>query len=252
MDPLLAVEGLSVLPFSPSEFGLYAQPLNADGSVAPHTAAEALAASGASAVLDGPMFHLCGGQSGYRTASCAKLDYLHFDPAAGLDFAGSPSTAGEGGVVIVTSSGTAEALAARERQNVRRTFDLRVGVQLYPWLVARGEPAPQSTAGSNGNAEWRAALGILRDGRMAFAVGAYSMPDFAARLARAGFVSAGYTDGGGSTRLQLADGTYRGAGEDRRVASWMTVGAGGGVSGKLLVAAAVAGVVWWWMRGRRR
>lgn len=249
--------GLTVLPFAADELGLYAKPLNADGSVAPLTAVEALADSGARAVLDGPMFELCGPVAGatqveqYQRATCAKLQYLHLDAGRGLSFAGAPSTLGRGRVLAVTAAGAPLWLSAGDRADAARTLDLRVAVQLYPTMVAGGAAAPQSTAGSNGSAEWRAAIGVLDDGGLAFAVGAFSMADFAARLVRAGFVDAGYTDGGGSTRIELASGERFGAAENRRVASWITVGAGGGLGGGLLVGLAAVAAYWWWARRSR-
>ena len=247
--------GLTIYPFAPSELGLYAKSPDADGRVVPSTAAEAIAATGARAVLDGPMFELCGTVTGatqieqYRTATCAKLQALHYDRARGLNVVGVPSTAGNGLVLLATETGTIEVDPSTNRTQVAQTLDLRVAVQLRPWMVRGGRALGQSTAGSNGSAEWRAALGQLADGQLALAIGAYAMQDFANRLVAAGFVEAGYTDGGGSTRIELASGEHYGAGENRRVASWITVGGGMG-GGALLAGAAVAAAAYWLWRRR--
>lgn len=246
-------EGLTILPFAPGDLGLYAKSPDADGHVVPTTAAEALAATGALAVLDGPMFELCGAVSGatqveqYRNATCAKLQALHIDPRRGLRTVGVPSTDGWGGVLSI-ESGHPVASLAMNRAQFLQTLDLDVAVQLRPTLVADGDALSQSTAGSNTTAEWRAACGILADSRLAFAIGVFSMQEFANRLARAGFGRAWYTDGGGSTRIELADGTHFGASENRRVASWLTVNRGSSLGSALLLGAGMLAAYWLWKR----
>lgn len=251
--PLQTVEGLHLLAFDPRDLGLYAAALNADGSVMPTTAADALAASGASVVIDGPKFEICSGQPAgsnqverYRLSGCDKLSYLHHDPAHGLTFAGASATLHRGAVLAVMNDGSVQFVAASDRASVA-TADVRVAVQGDPVLVVNGVAQAMVHTDSNDSIVWRVAVGVMRDGQLAFALGQATLGAFAQKLVAAGFVNAIYTDGGGSASMLLADGTRIGASENRRVASWLTVGAAGGSDATPLIVAGLiaAGVLYW-------
>jgi len=86
------------------------------------------------------------------------------------------------------------------------------------------------TAGLRGTVPTACAgVGIAADGRVALiAASSMTLPQFAAAVGAAGFVDAGYTDGGGSTAL-YADIEKDGRAEQamnlrgRRVISWITL-----------------------------
>ena len=170
------------------------------------------------AAVDGPMFGYCPGQPhNYATYQCGKVDYLLQDTRSGVNLPAKPGNEGKGITVslvgnrLVGSRGASPAPSAI------------AAVQLYPALVIEGRAVEGL---SDTDRTGRVAVGILRDGRLGFAYTAASMPDFAALLASAGFVWAGYTDGGGSSSLVTReDGMLRGTDTDdpdgRRVPSWI-------------------------------
>jgi len=222
----VAIDGLEVLQsgsvtlvaFDPSWLGVYADQIGG-GQVAPHTPGEALTNSNASAVLDGPEFDNCSGQSlpsgnaGYASSTCSVIRFSQLDAARGVQLAGS--NPGQG-VTISVVNGQAVATPGDAPAP-----GASVAVQLWPPLVSGGVIVA-SDDGSNATAEQRAALVILGDGRLAFASGAADMVGFANALINAGATDAGYTDGGGSGALWLSDGTTYGANPPRRVATWLT------------------------------
>lgn len=240
-DGLASVGGLTIYSFAPSRLGVFGA--QAAGDFAPLGPDDVLAASGAVAALDGPEFDLCAGQglpagnAAYAVAGCARPAALVYDAARGLAAPGRRSGAGltvsvVGGRAVV-APGDAAAPGAS------------AAVQLWPPLVSGGQVVASDT-GSNAEVNGRAALAVLDDGRLAFAVGRMPMVAFARALAAAGATDAGYTDGGGSTALVVPGAVY-GSSERRRVPTWLTVepaGPGAGVVvGALLAAAGVAAVV---------
>ena len=242
--------GLTLVAFPPSAFGLYLAPhATQSGHTVPGRAAEALAADPRLvAALDGPMFGLCGG-GGYPTATCADLDYLHYDPDAGINDPGEDPTKG---VTIGADRLLGRALVAT---GGRVPPGARVAVQLYPALVRQGQIVTSATV--NPDHVWRAGLAILADGRLAFATLIGSMDEFARALVAAGAREAGYTDGGGSTRLEIAGEGFVGDRENRRVASFLVVRRPAeltatrialGSLGVVATAAAVYGIVRLWRR----
>lgn len=220
------VGSLSLLRFAPSSLGVFA-PSIGPNQTRPTTAQEALAA-GALAALDGPMFTRCdaGGLTGtdaqrYAQSRCSRVDYRLYDAASGVSVSSRHPTDGAtfsvvGGAAVVRL-GDAPADGAS------------VAVQCYPHIVRRG--ANIASQVNDTTRTWRAALCVMRDGSMAFALMAAGMRTFAEALVDAGVLEGGYTDGGGSGRIATAD-EYVGASEDRRVGSWLVVrGPGGGGSG---------------------
>lgn len=213
------VHGVRIAAFDASRLGVWSAPLDAS-SASPYGPADALTLSGADVVLDGPMFSICGGDS-YADATCASVRFEQYDAGRGSSFAGS--SGGQGLTIAVVDGQAVVSDGASIPQGAS------VAVQLYPPLVRAGSVVASNT-GSNADAEQRAALCVLSDGRVAFAVGAMDMVSFAAILASAGATDAGYTDGGGSAALWLSDGTHYGASEQRRVATWLVAGPASGLS----------------------
>jgi hypothetical protein len=198
---------LTLVAFPPSALRL-ALDSTAPGRVKYKRASEVLASRpSALAVLDGPMY----GPGG-------RLLYKHFDKAAGVDEPGV--NPGRGVIIRVLENGTAVASSEARPTDLPAPGAARVAVQLQPELVRDGR-AVASGKGNLSERVWRAALCILADGRLAFAVMVASMPDFAAALVAAGATAAGYTDGGGSGEITLRSGERYGHKEDRAVASWL-------------------------------
>jgi hypothetical protein len=157
----------------------------------------------ADCILDGPMYNSKG------------VQYRLVDRAGGVDHKGQfPSR----GYTVSVVNGAAEVLRGTAVPD-----GASVAVQGWPDLVSAG----QSIASGSGNLSertWRAALCVMVDGRLAFAVmPAVGMPTFAAALIAAGVVHAVYTDGGGSAEIAMRDGRRWGHTEDRSVASWLYV-----------------------------
>jgi hypothetical protein len=144
----------------------------------------------------------------------ARVRFRHFDRARGIDL---PGASPDAGMFIGVDRG--RAITGNGRGIGRRADVL---VQLYPALVQMGQskvPSPDP----NPERDWRAALCILRDGKLAFAVAPSSpMGLFADKLRAMGVVHAGYTDGGSSTSLVLPPNRI-GSPNPRAVATWLTV-----------------------------
>jgi len=248
---------LTFYRFDPARLRIAATPRGA--GFVPQTAAQ-VAAAGYAAVLNGPMFSLCSGESArvaqdhpgctgnctYQYTQCESLDYAHVDAGAGIYAAGdNPGR----GIVLAVVDGRGVASTGGVPSSAA------VAVQLYPALVAEGVAQNTSAGGSNLETVWRSALALMGDGTFALVVGRMTMAGFAGALRAAGAVAAGYTDGGGSTAL-LAEGTRVGSSENRPVPSWLVVGepGGGGLGGgsagvlALGVGALAAAAVWWALR----
>lgn len=215
---VFSTRGVNFAAFDPSWLGVWAEPLSASHTK-PHSPSEALAMSGAKAVLDGPMFEHCSGGDSDVTSQCDVIRFLQFDASRGLSFGGDSPRAG---VTISVVGGRAVAASGASPAS-----GASVAVQLYPALVLGGRNVASNASGTNGNSEGRAGLAILSDGRVAFCDGFLDMEGFANALISVGATDAGYTDGGGSTALWLEDGTMYGASEHRRVATWLTASPSG-------------------------
>lgn len=248
--------------FHPSRLGVFAPSLGTDRS-RPSTAAEALGATGAEAVLDGPMFARCdpaGSLTGtdeekYAQSQCSRVEYRLYSPVDQVDIATRyPSQ----GMTISVVDGEAVV-----RSGAQVASGASVAVQLYPPLVREGRVV--TTSSLNTDRVTRAGLAVMRDGQLAFVLGnGMSMTDFATAIAAAGGVDAGYTDGGGSGRIQYANGEYHGSSRDRRVGSWLFIrgtgagdglfspGSSGGMAAVLITAGVGGLLLWGWQRGRRR
>jgi len=222
--------GVTFVPFAPARLGLRVS------VVSGATVRTSGPPAGVLAALDGPMFAAIG-------SGRARIKYRHYDQDAGVDL---PTTDPSGLTVSVVDG------AAVVRDGATVVRGAKVAVQLYPSLVRGG--AVVARADINRERVWRAALCVLRDGRLAFAVAVGSMVAFARALADLGAVDAGYTDGGSSTRLQT-DGDAYGSSRPRAVASWLVVrsgvasrggpstGGGGAIAAGLLLA--LAGIALW-------
>lgn len=236
------VGGLQLVLFAPSELGVYTKPVR--GGFAPISPATVLRDSGAQAALNGPMFGVCGGQdipagnAGYAVSMCDTLEYRHVDRNRSLDARGIHPMRG---LTLSVHDGQATALSNDWARNDNGDGP-DVAVQTYPTLVVDG--ASVAAGSPNVDRVWRSALALMNDGRMAFAVGLMPMPQFAQALAEAGARAAGYTDGGGSSRIQTATEAF-GSTEGRPVPSWLVVRPASSSLGKWLAAGAVVATTLW-------
>lgn len=228
---------LATVTFPPTSLGVYAVPLGAPGQLRPLTGAEALQGSGAQAVLNGAMFSYCSGAvHDYARTTCEQALYLARDTThRALDV---PTRKPDDGVTLAVEGGV-----VRAYRGGQAPAEAKVALQLYPSLVEDGRNVARAEVNTD-NAR-RAAVAVLRDGSVMFAVGRGTMRAFAQELVDAGAAWAGYTDGGGSTRLQRADGTWSGDPENRRVPVWYTaeVPASRGPSGVSIAVWLTAGLL---------
>ncbi|MEM3018023.1 MAG: phosphodiester glycosidase family protein [Candidatus Bathyarchaeia archaeon] len=207
------VDGVHIVAFPARMLRVFAEPLDSQGfaPLAPDTA------KGFVAAINGSMFSICGRPSGdehatvYAAARCMAPDYLVLDRKNNLFYA---SKYPERGVTFSVD----EAGNVTVGDGASYPSNAVVAIQTYPQIVARGRNIANPSI--NTERTWRAAIGVLADGRMAMAAGIHSMRGFADVLTRAGFVEAGYTDGGGSTSL-WAMGERIGSREQRRVPVWI-------------------------------
>lgn len=230
--------GITMILFSPRRLRVVV-PGEGSGVGIPTDPAHALGLlPSATAALNGPMFESTGSYTTYRQGT---LEYLHYDLAGNENH---PSRHPSWGATIsVTDAGQAQASPGGALP-----ANARVAVQGYPRLVSDG--AKMSTSPHDQGAVWRPAIGIHRDGRIVLAIGHLGMDALAAALVAEGVVDAVYTDGGGSGHLIQRGHSTVGAGEARRVPSWLLVVGDGGVQDSVpagvpaaVVAVVVLGVV---------
>lgn len=197
----------------PAQLGVWVDPAPG-GREVPHTAREALAAlPQAVAVLDGPMFRIADpAHPDYRRYRAGKIDYHVVDRALGIEDDGGSATDTRG--ITLSVLGNAAFVAKGDR--VAEGAD--VAVQLYPSLIENGVVVASPSV--NADEVWRAGVGLRADGKLILAVGRGTMRWFAEQLAAAGATQAGYTDGGGSTRLETRE-RFWGSTENRRVVCWL-------------------------------
>lgn len=246
---LFDVGGLHVAAFHPSQLRVLVQPLG-DNRARPWRAADAMRASGAAAVLDGPMFSVCSGQPSspnpaqqYAASRCDELLYLHYDATAGLSVPSSLPSAG------ATLSVDAAGVVTWHR-GATPADRARVAIQLNPVLVWDSDVQSTSSGGSNLDRVQRAALVQLEDGRLAFVTGAGTLAGFASSLGSIRVRYAGYTDGGGSTRLATRE-RWFGANENRPVPTWLAaVPPPNNLAWWLVSGMAAAGAAWLLWRHR--
>lgn len=247
--------------FDPSTLGVWADP-QGGANVAPHASADAVRFSGAQAVLDGPMFGHATADGNDATSPSDRVEYGQADAARGISF---DSTRPSDGATISVVNGVASA-----SDGWSPASGASAAVQGYPAMIRGGQNVAvaqgYNAVGHNGDPVDRAGLAILSDGRLAFVIAPYGidMEGFATAAQAAGAVELVYGDGGGSGSLHLADGTYHGSSEHRRVATWLTAGSSAAVVSDALwdVAWLIAllgigaGLAWWvwesWRGGRGR
>lgn len=216
---------LHYLLLDPVQFGFYLQPYG-PGQSSAVTAADVLASDPSIlAVVDGAMASPCGsdftshpGMSAAevrRIEHCRTLDYRYVDRARGIDVPGRfPHVGGTIGVAGGRAFFSPDATVPANAD---------VAIQAYPSIVEDGRNIANDASGSNGQALWRGGLGILRDGRMVYALGIASMRTFAAAMIALGCTYVIYLDGGGSASMQVRGGVRIGSREDRPVASFLTI-----------------------------
>lgn len=220
---LQRTNGLAIHAFPASQLGVYAPELHGSytpNAVVPQRAQDALAATGALAVLDGPMFTVCGTRAGasgdeYERASCARPDFLLYDGTASAPV-NLPSRRTSDGMTLSVLRGGTVAVSA----GARPAPQALVAVQLYPELVRGGRN--MANPARDTDRTQRAALGTLADGTLVFVVSdPMGMYEFARRLVAFGVKEAGYTDGGGSGRIATRAGEVAGNSKNRPVAAWL-------------------------------
>lgn len=194
---------------------------------------------GYAAALNGPMFGICrGSPSSYEGATCNTLDFLHYRKSMG---AMAPSAGQREGITL---SIVRDWMSVRAVMGDSMYPDAQMAVQLYPSLLENG----RSVTNPNLNTEqiWRSGIGVDRNGNVILMAGIGSMSSFAQQMAALGAVSAGYTDGGGSTSIgwKRSGRTNRqGSPEDRPVGSWIVINRIGYLPKAALVAG-MAGIVY--------
>jgi uncharacterized Zn-binding protein involved in type VI secretion len=231
--------GLTLLQFPPSYLSLYVDSIGGD-QAQPHSGDEVIAITGADAALDGPMFSNCNPGDSYAASDCGVVGYRHLDLGSGVNI---PSSYVSRGLTISIVGGQAIAM---DGDSVAP--GAQVAVQLYPSLVEGG----RSKEGNTSDVASRAALAIMSDGRLSFVTSApMTLADFASRLVQAGAISAGYTDGGGSTSLVTPD-NYTGSSEHRRVVTWLLAKANSSAGVLVPLGLLLAGgAAWYWWKHRR-
>lgn len=217
------VNGVRVATVAPHLALVARAVVGGQGRFVPMTAAEARGiVADELVVIDGPMFAACPGQEQrdgessdayYRRLACARPLYALLDRASGIDVPTSYPT--RGATISITSDGRV-AVADGATIAPGATF----AMQGYPALLRRSANVANNAAGTNGQQNWRAGIGVTADGNIVFAVGRKDMEAFAAAMRAAGCVDAVYTDGGGSGRQESDSVTY-GSSENRRVPVWI-------------------------------
>jgi hypothetical protein len=206
--------GLRIVLGEASMLGIVSQP------TAPSTTADIVTGNPAIlAAIDGPMFDYAPGEPhSYATFRKGVNKCRLWYPTRAVDVA---SRVPNDGIAIAVSGERASA-----QHGAGNNTGADALVQLYPTLVRDR----RVTAGLRGTVPTACAgVGIAADGRVALiAASSMTLPQFAAAVGAAGFVDAGYTDGGGSTAL-YADIEKDGRAEQamnlrgRRVISWITL-----------------------------
>jgi hypothetical protein len=137
-------------------------------------------APGAHLALDGPMFNGAG----------RVTEWTLRDRTTGVDLTGSRRAEG----LYLSVAGDRATMARAPLEGAA------VVVQTWPPLLEGGRVVATNT-GTNAERVWRAAIGVMADGRVCAAVRQADVLTFARDLAAHGVSSAGYTDGGSSTVL---------------------------------------------------
>jgi hypothetical protein len=190
-----------IYELDPRDFAVMAKPIGPD-KVKRSRSSEY---DDAIAMLDGSMYSEASGGN-------AVVDYLAIDKRTGINFKGKHPTAGitfsvmpNGEIHVDSGSKTTNGFAS--------------AVQLYPDLIVHNKVV--ASAKVNRSRVNRSALCINKAGHLCFATSVGSMYDFSAALLGSGMVYAGYTDGGGSSRLVVGN-KVTGSSENRPVALWFT------------------------------
>ena len=204
----MAATQVTMVPFDPSQLGTASIPISATNARRIR-ATEVLQISGDIQVaIDGPMYSSCSPEP------CGSPDYFLLDRARGIAITGRYPT--RGATISVIPGQPAVAMLGNHFAETAT-----IAVQGYPTLVWEGRN--DASAAVNTSSVWRAALGIMVDGRLFVAVGHGTMREFAEALRLRGAKFAVYLDGGGSTSLVSRGGTRIGHPENRPVAEWITV-----------------------------
>ena len=189
---------LVIITFSPALLGVYARPISS-GRYEPISLSDVMWDERVAAALDGPMFSNCAPGTTYATSYCADPRFAQLDQSVGVSDPPNQGNESKGVSVSIVDDLAIWSLGG--------AFDSRatVGVQMFPTLVADGAVQTVSTTGADAERVRRVALAGLPDGRLAFVYGTDSLAGFARRCRDAGFIWAGYTDGGGSTSMGYRD-----------------------------------------------
>lgn len=148
------------------------------------------------AAVDGPMFGVADGV-GYERSQSSRLDYRYLDRRHGVDVATRYPE--RGCTFSVAADGALSVM-----DGAREVEGARFALQGYPEIL-RGR-VNEGSRTHDTNADKRAALCKLADGRAAFAIsrsGIRAMGDVLLGLTEVVVTDAVYLDGGGSTALAL-------------------------------------------------
>lgn len=170
--------------------------------------------AGTVAMMDGTIFTDC------SVPHCGRANYLAMDTRTGVNYASKHPKCGmtysfmkDGSIQVADGASVSKGCFA--------------AIQMHPEVVRNGKNVANQERSScdmtpSGRTDYteRAALCITHDGKVAFAVGNGSISAFANDLIKHGIKHAGYTDGGGSTKL-IVKGVLNGAQEDRAVPMWL-------------------------------
>jgi len=207
---------------------IVAFPASALGVVAPANPAAARAVFGANPdvmlAVDGPMFEYCEGQPhDYAVYTCGTVRYLLQDNLSGVSVPGLPGYEDKGITISVVGGTAIGSLRRSPVPGASVAIQLSIGLVEDGAIGVRDHP-PDDPSGQN---DHRLAVGIMPDGKIAFAYARAPVYEFAVMLRDAGMRWAGYTDGGGSSSLVMRkpDGSLEGTDADdpdgRRVPSWI-------------------------------
>lgn len=207
----MAIRNFHLASFPASKLGLVVRPYGNGPTIRERLTAEEVFAQDPTVqlLIDGPMW-----------ADGDLLRFRYLDTSQGLNLQGHErdgrDNTGWGATLSVVDG------VASMRSGNEVAPGATVAVQGYPELVRNGVEV--HTAGVDEGSSWRAAVGILANGEVFFAVGVGGNEDFALALQEAGAVDAVYLDGGSSTTMQLrgepriGDTSARG---NKAVGSWV-------------------------------